>query len=238
MLPGATAGLRAAIEDGTISSAALAGFKNTLCTCPFFSPPPEFQLLSGEDEAQSEHMAACYIAAKLLPPECAPVGLISGGGKSSQFAFYSDPSAPAATLMELRADWFKGIDTLTKNGIQAGLEEVCERLQLCMSKTGLLGRLRGTFFGIEMFGGHCEKAGLGGRLVTKAEAVSSVRQKLADWKVAAESGSTPSPKTLGEGVMYAQILEQLSLLHESAYLYCATRAEILPSVTLKIDWAR
>lgn len=251
ILVAATAGLRAAIQDGELSSSVVESFREALTSCKSFKVPVEFKLLTGLEETQFEHVAVTYVSSIMLPPECQPVGLMSGGGMSSQVAYYADSSAAFATPLELRTNWFLGLETLLQKGIDDGLQDINQRLEQVISDTSLVGCLRGTFFGIESFARYCVEAGIGGRLVTKANAVDSVQKALDEWTlhtkqtvdVDAERAAFNAGRQDGariafhHGVMYTQVLQQLSLLHESALLYCTKLVEIAPSITVMPEWS-
>mmetsp|Transcript_13790 Transcript_13790/g.15854 ORF Transcript_13790/g.15854 Transcript_13790/m.15854 type:complete len:329 (-) Transcript_13790:41-1027(-) len=155
---GGTGGVRALISQGRISSAEVYAFQQKLENFMELSFEANFRILSGDDEAKYEFMAADYCGKKcgFFDSSNNKVGLLSSGGMSSQI--YVDGKAHS-------------LETATKignaMGVEHGMRQAIADFKKRVSKivqTELPENYGGDnilYFAVELLAGAGEKAGMG-----------------------------------------------------------------------------
>jgi 1D-myo-inositol-triphosphate 3-kinase len=222
----ATGGLRDALHSGKVTPTMVDEFNKALFSHKAFTGKAKFRILSGEDEALFEHKAVKYMAKQVMPTLAHPVGLISGGGTSSQMVYFPEGVAEAkmfSLFTNFKQQQLKILDVGVEEGL-ASLDKHLEEL-VAGEVPELIGQLKGVFCCIETMGQLGEVTKVGHRLVAKEEAVEAFTACLEEYK---EKSKSVDPKAANwtyketfRGAMPILALRLMSLLHPSAQLYFA-----------------
>jgi hypothetical protein len=230
---GATAGVRSALDDGTIRPVELDDFTSLASSSSYnFS----FALLSGEQEAKYEHASALSLCRSLdiLTSSDENLGLISSGGMSSQFVY---PSAISKELISLSLPTnlkSQSNEKCLELGVKAGLASYAEHMA-----TAAVSSVKSSdpiepclFVLIEMLGGLGEKMNIHGVRMSVSDAQSKIEAYLEEVVVAdclekeaglKEGGEEMSWKDYVHGGSCVQALELLKLLDDGCEVYfCRT----------------
>jgi len=161
----ATAGVRQALRDGTITNNDIEAFRRLIKT--EFDDRATFKILSGEDESVAEHRAVtlCSRWSNVVAPGGGAVLLASAGGVSMQV------STATGRHLSITSDSFEGTDLVRDSGVSAGLQEwrniVHENLRRGTVGTGIGGsrmgggsQLKGDFVCIELLAWVASEVGV------------------------------------------------------------------------------
>ena len=142
VLVGATGGVRSLVDSGEVSDADLQAFSSHLrSVC---GDGASFCVLSGEDEAGSELVAARLLFHQVMQAEGVNnFGLVSGGGMSCQFAWVDADGADQIKCVRLNT--FAANEILTTKGLEDGSPEVEANFAAVMAEAALPGPLSGVF---------------------------------------------------------------------------------------------
>jgi hypothetical protein len=198
VIVGTTGGLRQALEVGTVTERSVEILREEMAKA--FGSKGELRNLSGPAEAEMECVAVQYCSAKVLPTSrpqfgggkrrIGNVGMLSGGGMSSQLAYES--RAPDGTPSEggkaefksIQTDLLGAIDGIRSGELVSGLRAFEQRLWAQL-KHADLPKLSGTFVCVELVGSIGKEAGIGDRLVPKREAVQALAQHMTSMQLMA-----------------------------------------------------
>lgn len=166
VLLGATAGVRDLVSSGEIKAEEVERFRDLLATTMELPLEIRLNILSGEDEARYEFMAAkyCVNQCDLIPDVC-DLGLLSAGGMSSQIFVNGVPYS-------LQTEIKKGNEMCVEHGMEKGKAEFQEHVKKVIDQNlpENVGSEKVVYVAIEMLAGAGEKAGMGGGA---AESVSN-----------------------------------------------------------------
>ena len=245
VLIGATAGLRSALDDGTVRPCEVSSFATSLSS---FFPPSSiyevtFELITGEGEAVYEHGSAVDAMRGLgVVGEGGTVGLVSSGGMSSQLVYpaaaSSSSGGPPVSALSLPTSLkTEGNAKCLALGVREGLRSYEAFMAGCALDK--LNKAKGgeaiediepcTFAVIEMLGGLGEKMEIAHKVMPVADAIVRIEEWLnEEFYPAAEAkenddGYDMTWKDVAKGGLCVQALSLLSLLPQSSSVYlCRT----------------
>mmetsp|Transcript_26538 Transcript_26538/g.47964 ORF Transcript_26538/g.47964 Transcript_26538/m.47964 type:complete len:419 (+) Transcript_26538:63-1319(+) len=232
VLVGATAGVRQALDNGTITCSQLTTFRERLLSR--LGSRATFAVLSAEQEARSEWEAAQHVLSKQSAKPCD--GMLSGGGMSCQLVVKdADPSKVARTFSLCNGVLapgglvdYAGRQELHAKDLLQGLKDV--EVQTVRQLQSMPKGLRGTFTLVEWVGFYVGGStterdmalGLGFyKCLTRAEVLQALNQRLVELKAVASAGEAVSRRetvTLVYGTVIREIL--LRAFSEEASFVC------------------
>jgi len=227
VLVGATAGVRQALHDGTLTPAQLTTFQKRLDNR--LGSRATFALLSAEQEARSEWKAAQHVLGKA---RCA--GMLSGGGMSCQLVVDAEPKKDATTFSLCNGVLAPG-GLVDRAGPQAlpvhqllqGLQDVEAATVSQLQAMPFEGNLCGTFALVEWVGFYVGgqstdrdmALGLGfDKYLTRAQVLQALNQRLETLKGNSEEVSRRETVALVYGTVIREIL--LRAFSEEASFLC------------------
>ena len=246
LVVGCTAGVRAHIADGTISTARIDRFRELLRE----TVPPTygvtFDVVSGEREASYELAAARYCVEHGCPEVVAcgrpVVGLLSSGGMSSQIVLPNASGGGVAILSLDTALKKEGNAKVLELGPAAGLEHYASYLRGTIAHSPLAGgafvddtsSAACVYIAIEMIGAAGERVGLGERVVGRDEAVRAFEVALEEWREAAEQASDAERaqwdwRDAVKATINVQAIALLTMLPRSCAFYFARKFSLTGS---------
>jgi len=240
VLLGATAGVRHALADGTVSQHQVDRFSALLRDR--LGNRAQFCVLSGQQEGRAEweavvHELRCRPGRVDAPPQNC-VGMLSGGGMSCQLVLQCFPTVePEAFSFENGVLAPGGLadrasrQELTLQGLLQGLRAHEEQAAIDASK--LPHRLRGTFALIEwvalfVAGGRTDRdrtMGLGyERFLTRHEVLAALESHMVSLREEAKSSPCRVPRPVAVALVYGTIIRTMlrEVFDDSAKFYCMT----------------
>ena len=227
---------------------------------PACCPSASVLQLRGEREAVLERHAAVYCARRGCPavaerglPIIQRIGLLSSGGMSSQLVLpRASSDSPLVLSLDTKlkregnaavlAHGPSGMDRYAAFLRDVALAPLAAAAEAAAPAAPSLGQ-NALVVVIEMFGAAGERAGLGGRLVPRDEALAAFEATRAAWLVAARAASDEERaawdwRNVVHGTMATQAIAVLATLDESCEFLFARKFTVgLAGAELKPSWS-